>query len=63
VHRVGLIQEVQIPPGNWTVHFHYHAPYIEVSSALSLIADVLFLGVVIGLGLSVRRRRKSKVLA
>jgi hypothetical protein len=63
VHRVGLIQEVQVPPGNWTVHFHYHAPYIEVSSALSLIADVLFLGVVIGLGLSVRRRRRGKVLA
>jgi hypothetical protein len=63
VHRVGLIQEVQVPAGNWTVHFHYHAPYIEVSSALSLIADVLFLGVIIGLGLSVRRRRKSKVLA
>ncbi len=63
VRRVGLIQEVRVPPGTWTIHFHYHAPYIEVSSAVSLISDLLFLGVVIGLGLSVRRRRKSKVLA
>jgi hypothetical protein len=63
IHRVGLIQEVQVPAGSWTVHFHYHAPYIEVSSAISLIADVLFLGVVLGLGISIRRRRKSKVLA
>jgi hypothetical protein len=63
IHRVGLIQEVQVPAGSWTIHFHYHAPYIEVSSAVSLIADVLFLGAVLGLGLSIRRRRKSKVLA
>ncbi len=63
VRRVGLIQEVQVPPGRWTIHFHYHAPYIEASSAVSLIADVLFVAALIALGLSVRRRRKGKVLA
>ncbi|MCU1363834.1 MAG: hypothetical protein JWM55_1662 [Acidimicrobiaceae bacterium] len=63
VHRVGLIQEVRVPGGSWVIHFHYHAPYIEVSSVISLISDLLFLGVVLGLGFAVRRRRKSKVLA
>jgi hypothetical protein len=63
VDRVGLIEEVQVPKGTWTIHFHYHAPYIELSVAVSVLADLLFLLVVIGLGLSIRRRRKAKVLA
>jgi uncharacterized membrane protein YfhO len=63
VDRVGLIEEVQVPKGTWTIHFHYHAPYIELSVAVSVLADLLFLIVVIGLGLSIRRRRKAKVLA
>jgi hypothetical protein len=63
VDRVGLIEEVQVPKGTWTIHFHYHAPYIELSAGVSLIADALFLAVVITLGLSMRRRRKTKVHA
>jgi hypothetical protein len=63
VDRVGLIEEVQVPKGTWTIHFHYHAPYIEISAAVSLLADVLLLAVAIALGLSIRRRRKSKVHA
>ncbi|MGB7103111.1 MAG: hypothetical protein WBD82_00785 [Acidimicrobiales bacterium] len=63
VDRIGLIQEVQVPQGTWTIHFHYHAPYIELSAVVSLLADVLFLAVVIALGLSIRRRRRAKVHA
>jgi hypothetical protein len=63
ISRVGLIQDVQVPKGTWTIHFHYHAPYIELSAAVSLLADGLFIAVVIGLGLSIRRRRRAKVHA
>jgi uncharacterized membrane protein YfhO len=61
VHRAGLIESVRVPKGNWTIHFHYHAPYIEVSSAVSAASLVLFLGVVVSLGLQRRRRRDAKV--
>ncbi|HEY7931872.1 MAG TPA: hypothetical protein VIC81_06380 [Acidimicrobiales bacterium] len=59
VARVGLIQRVTVPAGNWTIHFHYHAPYIEAglicssSAGVALVAS-LFL---------VRRRRFDKVNA
>ena len=61
VHRAGLIESIRVPKGNWTIHFHYHAPYIEVSTAVSAASLVLFLGVVTGLGLQRRRRRDAKV--
>ncbi|MHB8380577.1 MAG: hypothetical protein ACYDB2_11835 [Acidimicrobiales bacterium] len=63
VYRVGLIEGVRVPKGSWTIHFHYHAPYIEVSVGASAISLVLLLSVMTGLGLSRRRRRASKVLA
>jgi len=63
VERVGLIEEVQVPKGTWTIHFHYHAPYIELSVTVSALADALFLVVIAALGLTIWRRRKSKVLA
>lgn len=36
VRRSGLIQEVSAPKGHWQIHFHYHAPYIELALASSL---------------------------
>ncbi len=39
VRRDGLVQRVRVPAGTWTVHFHYHAPYIEtglIGSTLSV---------------------------
>jgi hypothetical protein len=61
VTRDGLIQQVSVPSGDWRVHFHYHAPYIE----LSLAASVVGVGVIVGVGLylivDVRRRREDKV--
>jgi hypothetical protein len=56
VIRRGLIEAVAVPTGTWTIHFHYHAPYIETGVAASSIALVLFLGV--GAMLLVSRRRK-----
>ncbi|MDE3008517.1 MAG: hypothetical protein KGJ10_04745 [Acidobacteriota bacterium] len=59
VARVGLIQRVTVPAGTWTIHFHYHAPYIEaglLSSSLSGVALVASL-------VALRRRRFDKVNA
>jgi hypothetical protein len=61
VMRAGLIEKVEVPRGKWVIHFHYHAPYIEVSTAASAASVVLWLGVSAGLLLTRRRRRGSKV--
>ncbi len=45
VMRAGLIEKVDVPKGKWVIHFHYHAPYIEVSLAASAIAVLAWLGV------------------
>ena len=61
VVRSGLIQQVIVPRGTWKVHFHYHAPFIDVGlvgsvgGTLALLASILF---VRGW---VPRRRKGKV--
>jgi hypothetical protein len=61
VTRNGLIQQVVVPSGPWQIHFHYHAPYIEVSLAASMVGVVLLLGVGIYLVIDLRRRREIKV--
>jgi hypothetical protein len=62
VMRAGLIEKVDVPKGRWVIHFHYHAPYIEVSTAASAISVVLWLGVAGGLLIRKRRKRTAKVL-
>ena len=62
VYRVGLIEGVRVPKGAWTIHYHYHAPYIEVSVAVSAASFVLLVAVMSGLGLMRRRRRATMVL-
>jgi uncharacterized membrane protein YfhO len=61
VTRDGLIQQVTVPSGKWRIHFHYHAPYIEVSLAASIVGSVLILGVGAYLFTDERRRREDKV--
>ncbi|HEV3186489.1 MAG TPA: hypothetical protein VGZ04_00415 [Acidimicrobiales bacterium] len=63
VYRVGLIEGVRVPEGSWTIHYHYHAPYIEVSAAVSAASFLLLVGAMGGLGLRRRRRRTAMVLA
>jgi hypothetical protein len=63
VDRSGLIEKVDVPAGTWTIHFHYHAPYIEVSSAVSAVSWVLLLGVGAAFAVKRRPRRTAKVLA
>jgi hypothetical protein len=61
VVRSGLIQQVIVPPGTWRVHFHYHAPYIDIGLTGSVGGTLLLLvawGYVRGW---VPRRRKSRV--
>ncbi|HEY5104189.1 MAG TPA: hypothetical protein VII65_04005 [Acidimicrobiales bacterium] len=63
VHRAGLIQSVRVPKGKWTIHFHYHAPYIEASVATSAVSWVLMIGVAVIFIVTRRRRGNDKVLA
>ncbi|HEY5112138.1 MAG TPA: hypothetical protein VII67_07405 [Acidimicrobiales bacterium] len=63
VHRAGLIESVLVPEGKWTIHFHYHAPYIEVSVATSAASLLLLLGVAAAYATKRRRRSNAKVLA
>lgn len=61
VSRAGLIQMVTVPAGDWTIHFHYHAPYIELGLGASLAASLVLL---VGTGTLVlvsRRDRRVKV--
>jgi hypothetical protein len=57
VERSGLIQKVTVPSGEWTVHFHYHAPYIEVGLAASLVGA---LALVAAGAVSFEVRRRSR---
>ncbi|HUX04591.1 MAG TPA: hypothetical protein VMV53_06765 [Acidimicrobiales bacterium] len=58
VRRSGLIQAVVVPPGNWTVHFHYHAPHIELGLAGSLVGTAALLATLaVDRGWVARRRR------
>jgi len=61
VSRNGLIQQVTVPGGEWRVHFHYHAPYIELGLAASIVGVVLIIGVGAYLVVDERRRREDKV--
>ncbi len=61
VRRAGLIQKVEVPQGDWTIDFHYHAPYIEVSVIVSAASLVLFLGALAAFVVSRRRRLADKV--
>jgi hypothetical protein len=61
VWRDGLIQEVTVPKGDWQIHFHYHAPYIEVGLAASIVGSVLIVVAGVYLFVEDRRRREDKV--
>ena len=61
VVRSGLIQQVIVPPGTWRVHFHYHAPFIDVGLAGSVGGTLLLLGAILYVCGWVPRRRKGKV--
>jgi hypothetical protein len=63
VQRSGLIEEIDVPAGNWTIHFHYHAPYIELSTTASTVSWLLLLGVGGTWVLRRARKRNGKVLA
>jgi len=61
VVRSGLIQQVIVPPGTWKVHFHYHAPYIDVGLASSIGGTLLLLASWCYLRGWAPRRRKARV--
>jgi hypothetical protein len=47
VRRHGLIQRVVVPAGTWQIHFHYHAPYIELGVIVSILATLLMAAAVL----------------
>lgn len=61
VVRSGLIQQVIVPPGDWTVHFHYHAPHIELGLIGSFGGGVAMLGAWVVLFGWSPRRQKARV--
>jgi len=61
VQRNGLIQQVAVPAGTWVVHFHYHAPYIELGLSASLGGGALLIVIVSYLVADERRKRNDKV--
>lgn len=61
VVRSGLIQQVIVPKGRWTIHFHYHAPLIEVGLVGSAGSIIVLLGSLVALLGWVPRRRKGRV--
>jgi hypothetical protein len=61
VTRNGLIQQVTVPSGEWRIHFHYHAPHIELGLAGSLAGSGLVIAVGAYLVIDERRRREDKV--
>jgi hypothetical protein len=63
VVRSGLIQQVTVPTGSWTIHFHYHAPHIEEGLAGTLLGVVTWAAALAWLRGWVPRRRKDKVRA
>jgi UDP-2,3-diacylglucosamine pyrophosphatase LpxH len=62
VTRAGLIEKIEVPRGKWVIHFHYHAPYIEVSFAATVVSLALWIGVSSTLLVRRRRKRSDKVL-
>lgn len=61
VTRHGLVQSVTVPRGRWVVHFHYHAPHIEVGVAASAAASLAWLGALAGLLTRGRRRPTASI--
>lgn len=62
VRRHGLIQSIRIPPGRWQIHFHYHAPYIELGVAVSTASSALMLLALFVLARPrIRQWRRAKV--
>ncbi len=58
VVRSGLIEQVAVPRGDWTVHFYYHAPHIELGLIGTGVGLVGWLG---ALEVTRRRRRRARV--
>lgn len=58
VVRSGLIEQVVVPRGSWTVHFYYHAPHIELGLIGTGVGSVAWLG---ALAFIRRQRRRARV--
>ena len=61
VVRHGLIQQVRVPTGDWRIHFHYHAPHIELGLTTSIVSSFGFVVVTAWFVVDHRRRRTGKV--
>ncbi len=62
VSRHGLVQSVVVEKGRYEIHFHYHAPYIELSFIVSVVSWTL-LGVSAIWLLRLRRRASRQEMS
>jgi len=61
IFRRGLILSTRVPTGKWQVHWHYHAPYIELGLAATVVSGVLWLFAAIFVLTGIRSRGRTKV--
>ena len=59
VVRSGLIQQVEVPRGTWTVYFYYRAPHLNLGLLGSVVGTTSWVGAVVVWGL-VRRRGRMR---
>jgi hypothetical protein len=56
VRQHDLVQAVRLPAGAWSIHFHYHAPYIVLGLSVSVAATLALLAVTAAVAWRSRRR-------
>ncbi len=57
VVRSGLIEQVVVPRGDWTVHFYYHAPHIELGLIGTGVGSLAWFGALVFIRWERRRAR------
>jgi hypothetical protein len=61
VFRRGLILSTRVPTGRWSIHWHYHAPYIELGAISTLLTGIAWIFAAIYTLTGVLTKRRTRV--
>ena len=61
VFRHGLILSTRVPTGRWRIHWHYHAPYIELGAIASLLTGIVWIFAALYFLTGVLSKRRTRV--